>query len=60
MPRGLHPITMKAAHAVEGGMKNLIWIIISAVIAFGGYMLYSGRTINEIVSNGKAAMEGEE
>jgi hypothetical protein len=60
MPRGLHPITMKTAHAVEGGIKNLIWIIIAAVIAIGGYMIYSGQEIDDGVSNVKATAKVEE
>jgi hypothetical protein len=32
-------------------MKNLIWIVVAAVIAVGGYMLYSGRSVQEIASD---------
>ncbi len=32
-------------------MKNVIWIVIAAIIAVGGYMLYSGRSVTEIASD---------
>ena len=44
-------------------MKNLVWIIIAALIAIGGYMLYSGRSVQEIATeaadavNAPAALE---
>ena len=41
-------------------MRNLIWIIIAAVIAFGGYMLYSGRSVKEIAETASDAVNAPE
>ena len=44
-------------------MKNLLWIVVAAVIAGGGYMLYSGSSPKELmdtatdVVNAPAALE---
>ncbi len=41
-------------------MKNLVWIIIAAVIAIGGYMLYSGRSVQEIATEAADAVNAPE
>ena len=35
----------------EVHMKNLVWVIVAAIIAVGGYVLYSGRSVQEIASD---------
>ncbi len=37
-------------------MKNLIWIVIAGVIALGAYMLYSGRSVQEIATDASDAV----
>ena len=37
-------------------MKNLIWIVVAAVIAGGGYMLYSGASPKELISDAADAV----
>ena len=32
-------------------MKNLVWIVVAAIIAVGGYVLYSGRSVQELASD---------
>lgn len=38
-------------------MKNIIWIIIAAVIAIGGYMLYSGKSATEMATDVSEAVD---
>lgn len=51
MARGLKPSTMKAAHIFENNFQNMLWIIVSATIAVGGYMLYSGKSLSDLQSD---------
>lgn len=32
-------------------MKNLVWIVVAAVIAVGGYLLYSGRSVQDLATD---------
>jgi phage-related protein len=41
-------------------MKNLIWIIVAAVIAIGGYMLYSGQSVQEMATEAADAVNAPE
>lgn len=60
MPRGLKPSTMKAAHAFESNFKNMVWIIVFATIAIGGYMLYSGKSPADLANEVTNAVEANE
>lgn len=59
MARGLKPSTMKAAHIFENNVQNLLWIILSAIIAFGGYMLYSGKSLSDLQIEDGAVIEAD-
>ena len=37
-------------------MKNFVWIIIAAAIVLGGYILYSGRSVQEIAVDASNAV----
>jgi hypothetical protein len=59
MPRGLKPSTMKAAHAYES-FRSLVWIIVFAIIAMIGYMLYSGKSPADLANEVTNAVEANE
>jgi excinuclease UvrABC nuclease subunit len=35
----------------EMSMKNLIWILVAAVVLGGGYLLFSGKSVDEVVES---------
>ena len=37
-------------------MKNLVWIVVAAIVAGGGYMLFSGKTPTEMASEAADAV----
>ena len=37
-------------------MKNLLWIVVAAIIAGGGYMLYSGSSPKELINDAAEAV----
>ena len=41
-------------------MKNLLWIVVAAVIAGGGYMLYSGSSPKELMNSAADAVNAPE
>jgi len=60
MARGLKPSTMKAAHIFENNVQNLLWVIVSAIIAVGGYMIYSGKSLSDLVIEDGVVVEADE
>ncbi|MFU8835336.1 MAG: hypothetical protein ACNA7F_08700 [Roseovarius sp.] len=30
-------------------MRNLIWIVLAVIVLGGGYMLFTGKSVNEVV-----------
>ena len=36
-------------------MRNLIWIVVAAIIAIGGYMLWSGKSPTELANDATTA-----
>lgn len=60
MPRGLKPSTMKAAHGVEKLFKNFNWLIIFSVILLSGYMLYVGKSSEDLVNNSPSTVRTDE
>ena len=41
-------------------MRNLIWIVLAAVVLGGGYMLFTGKSVDEVVDDVTTSMEGVE
>ena len=42
-------------------MRNLIWIVLAVVVLAGGYLLFTGKSVNEVVESvTDAASEIEE
>jgi len=40
-------------------MRNIIWIVVAAVIAAGGYMLFTGRSPQEVVNSAADAVNAK-
>jgi len=37
-------------------MKNLVWLVVAAIIALGGYMLFTGKGPQEVASEASDAI----
>ncbi|KNX41913.1 hypothetical protein ROTO_15150 [Roseovarius tolerans] len=41
----------------EMGMKNLIWIVLAVIVLGGGYMLFTGKSVDEVVNDVSGATQ---